>query len=104
MESLKDIVYYENLPGDEIRWMIKPTNVADFFKKSDSILRIPPYQRPYSWGESQMRTMFDDLQKNINKESIPWFLGPIFTTKKEGYNRYIEILDGQQRITSITII
>jgi uncharacterized protein with ParB-like and HNH nuclease domain len=104
MEKLKDIVYFENLPNNEIRWMIRPTSVADFFKKTDSILRIPPYQRPYSWEKMQMDAMFEDLLKNISKESMPWFLGPIFTTQKEGFKRYIEILDGQQRITSLSIV
>lgn len=102
--ELKDIIYFEDIGNEEIRWEISPKSISNFFKKSDCILRIPPYQRPYSWGKEQMLTLFKDIERHLEKDGTPCFLGPLFTTRIHGHHKYVDILDGQQRITSITII
>ncbi|UWD34534.1 DUF262 domain-containing protein [Mesomycoplasma molare] len=68
---------------------------------------IPEYQRPYSWTEEQVETLFNDiwdfyLSKNdLNKEEN-YFLGSIVSfINSEKQN---EIIDGQQRITSLLLL
>ncbi|NEK15030.1 DUF262 domain-containing protein [Rhizobium leguminosarum] len=71
------------------------------------IFRIPPYQRPYSWTEEQAAELLDDLkwaagdEKPIEKP--PYFLGSIVVIKDPDYPD-ADIVDGQQRITTLTIL
>ena len=77
-------------------------------KKADFL--IPDYQRPYAWTEDQCQTLWDDIflfafpdsdfeAFNDNEE---YFLGSIVTYKNE--NRKSEVIDGQQRLTTIMLI
>ena len=80
---------------------------------SDEFLfTIPSVQRPYSWTTEEAGELLEDLleyieQQNITEGNIaqindPYFLGSIVLVKK-GDNIY-EVLDGQQRLTTITIL
>lgn len=68
---------------------------------------IPDYQRPYSWTSDQINTLFKDIweftcnEGGTDKEGT-YFLGSIvFYENKNGEQ---EIIDGQQRITSIFLL
>ncbi len=76
------------------------------FLKGDKIKVIPKYQRPYSWGEDEINTLFEDIENIIENKKNNWFIGPLFTTQKRNESNIdeIEILDGQQRITSIIML
>lgn len=66
----------------------------------DSIFKIPRYQRPYAWGEDQINEFWNDL----NEDGESFFLGSfIFNHESLHEEKYIEIVDGQQRILTITI-
>lgn len=62
--------------------------------------KVPIYQRPFAWREKQIEELLSDIKESINEEE--YFLGTIVLTKKEEENR-LEIVDGQQRIATITI-
>lgn len=75
---------------------------------------IPEYQRPYSWTEDEIITLFDDLrefagkmvdksesQNGVNSEE-QYFLGTIVSFINE--QKQQEIIDGQQRITSLLLL
>jgi uncharacterized protein with ParB-like and HNH nuclease domain len=69
---------------------------------------IPPYQRPYSWTTEHSGELYDDLlnfmqDSKTNKEDDPYFLGSIVLIKREGDPR-AEVIDGQQRLTTLTIL
>lgn len=79
-------------------------------KKSDFL--IPDYQRPYAWGENQCQTLWDDIvsfafpddnSDNFNAEVDEYFLGCIVTFENE-QNRKKEVIDGQQRLTTIMLL
>ena len=59
---------------------------------------LPAYQRGYRWGKSEIKQMLDDLYENGNK---PYCLQPIAVKKVN--DRY-ELIDGQQRLTTIFLI
>ncbi len=65
-------------------------------------LKVPIYQRPYSWTEKQIGEFLNDLRDTINDGDDEYFLGTIVLTKIESDSK-LEIVDGQQRITTITI-
>ncbi len=65
---------------------------------------IPPYQRPYAWTRDQAGELFDDLYDFFEKEAEDsYFLGSIVLIKEEG-KPLAEVIDGQQRLTTLTIL
>ena len=75
----------------------------------DFDFRIPLYQRPYSWQREHAEELLDDLLgfvgtdgKPIN-ELTPYFLGSIVVVK-EDHKSEADIIDGQQRLTNLTIL
>ncbi|MGE6630652.1 DUF262 domain-containing protein [Bacillus sp. NPDC077027] len=64
---------------------------------------IPEYQRPYAWSDEQIQTLFDDLvDYTKNGSESTYFLGTIVSYENE--NNEQEIIDGQQRITSLFLL
>jgi uncharacterized protein with ParB-like and HNH nuclease domain len=64
---------------------------------------IPEYQRPYAWSDEQIQTLFDDLvEYTENDNESTYFLGTIVSYENE--NNEQEIIDGQQRITSLFLL
>lgn len=62
--------------------------------------RVPRYQRPYAWGIEQATEFWEDLISN----SEPYFIGSfVFCTEKEKEEGFVEIIDGQQRLLTITM-
>ena len=66
---------------------------------------VPNYQRQYSWGEEQWGALWADL--NSIEDDATHFLGSIVLIERSGglndLNK-LEIVDGQQRITTISVI
>jgi uncharacterized protein with ParB-like and HNH nuclease domain len=71
---------------------------------SDFEYVIPPYQRPYAWNTEQAVELFDDLSDFYqNEKEESYFLGSIVLIKDENIP-YSEVIDGQQRLTTLTIL
>ncbi|MCM3701910.1 DUF262 domain-containing protein [Paenibacillus macerans] len=74
----------------------------------DYVFTIPKYQRPYSWNTEQAGLLYDDLLLTVQQSSgsvdvlNPYFLGSIVLIK--GDNPEAEVVDGQQRLTTLTIL
>ena len=69
---------------------------------------IPEYQRPYAWTTEQTGELLDDLLHAMGhvdnvRDASPYFLGSIVIIKK-GLQPQAQIVDGQQRITTLTIL
>ena len=67
---------------------------------------IPEYQRPYSWSDDEIITLFDDLWDFSIDRTKPngaksYFLGSIVSYSQDGVR---QIIDGQQRITSLFLL
>ena len=70
---------------------------------SSTIFNIPKYQRAYAWEKEQLDAFVEDLEnQDTNKDH---FFGTILLQKQEpeGEFNIIDIVDGQQRITTIII-
>ena len=68
---------------------------------------IPEYQRPYDWTYEEIETLFEDLWEFAStsggsEKDGTYFLGCIVSYKNE--NKEDEIIDGQQRITSLFLL
>ena len=91
---------------------IEPINAAQQtlarIFSDDYAFTIPPYQRPYAWEETQARELFTDIETALDealstREPITYFLGSIVLIKKPGAPN-AQIVDGQQRLTTLTIL
>ncbi|KOV81154.1 DUF262 domain-containing protein [Nocardia sp. NRRL S-836] len=71
---------------------------------SDYDFRIPDYQRPYAWEVEQARQLLDDLVEALGRDDDePYFLGSTVLVKSNGAADS-EVIDGQQRLTTLTIL
>lgn len=71
---------------------------------SDFEYHIPGYQRPYAWTEDETGDLFNDLYGFFQTENTEnFFLGSIVLIKDE-QDRYADVIDGQQRLTTLSIL
>jgi len=67
---------------------------------SSNKFRIPRYQRPYAWTEDQISDFWNDLLEDGSSYFMGSFILNYESLESEGY---IDVIDGQQRILTITI-
>lgn len=84
-------------------------SVSEFLKQgTDRPFVIPEYQRPYAWGKDQINTLFEDIRDftftdgGSKRKNASYFLGCIVSFENEDAEQ--EIIDGQQRITSLFLL
>lgn len=74
-----------------------------FFDGSDKRFIIPLYQRNYDWKEDNCEQLFQDLMKLHNSDRRSHFFGSIVSSIQSGTeDRFI--IDGQQRITTVSLL
>jgi len=81
-----------------------PLTISQLLSSNNEQFLVPAYQRRYAWADRQLGELFDDI--NLLKENDTHLLSTIvFLTDNHtaGINS-LEIVDGQQRLTSITIL
>lgn len=93
------------MTGTKIQAAERP--IGDIFS-DEYRFTIPRYQRPYAWTTEQAGEMLDDLfaasaSKSAMDEADPYFLGSVVLVKEEGQPRS-EVVDGQQRLTTLTVL
>ncbi|WP_213931736.1 DUF262 domain-containing protein [Rhodococcus sp. B50] len=70
----------------------------------DYDFHIPEYQRPYAWQVEQAGQLLEDLVEAMDRGGDePYFLGSIVLVKSPNAAR-AEVIDGQQRLTTLTIL
>lgn len=83
----------------------KTFKIFDFFDKSEFM--IPEIQRNYTWTEKdQVRKLLQDIIKfsNVDHSHVPnYFLGTCIMYEGSEYGGAMQIMDGQQRVTSIMV-
>jgi hypothetical protein len=65
-------------------------------------LAMPPYQRSYSWDQDQAMDLLHDLQE-ATEARLPHFIGAVVFVRGHE-DGLLEIVDGQQRLTTLTIL
>jgi len=66
------------------------------------IYEIPKYQRPYSWTEDNVGELISDIADAFENNLVEYFIGSIITI--ETGKKVYDIVDGQQRLTTLTLI
>lgn len=73
--------------------------IKDLLFIDDRILTVPKYQRPYTWSKDEIDDFWDDLVVSTSS-----FIGTfILNSENFGDEKILEIIDGQQRLLTITI-
>lgn len=68
------------------------------------LFEVPFYQRPYAWEEEQTSELLDDLLDAMaTDKDAPYFLGSVVLVKEDDKPRS-QIVDGQQRLTTLTML
>jgi hypothetical protein len=65
-------------------------------------LKVPRYQRPYTWTEREVRRLIQDLRAAWQRPASFYFIGQIVLVRND-YDEY-EISDGQQRLATLSMI
>lgn len=70
---------------------------------SDFDFSVPDYQRPYRWGTEQALQLLEDLEESFDRDpNEPYFLGSLVLVQQD--ERSFDVIDGQQRLTTLTIL
>ena len=66
---------------------------------------VPIYQRLYVWGEDQVLTLLNDLVNAYERGEDLFFLGGTLLVEQEsGRGRHFDLIDGQQRFTTLWML
>ena len=70
---------------------------------SKNVFIIPPYQRAYTWSRDEWSDLYDDL---IDSDSSmrDHFIGTFMFIRSEGDQIVHQVVDGQQRLTTISLL
>ena len=63
--------------------------------------RVPLYQRSYAWEREQVQQLIDDIANSCYNKENHYYIGTLVCHQNEDY---IEIIDGQQRMTTLHLI
>ena len=78
-----------------------------FLEGHDKSFVIPVYQRNYDWSKANCRQLWNDLLDVIQKKRRSHFFGSIvylYNDENEDNGQELMIIDGQQRITTISLL
>jgi len=73
------------------------------------LFRVPQYQRTYSWHKKQRQDLFEDIRRAAEKERSH-FMATVVGLRREKRtimtkeHQVVEIVDGQQRITTLILL
>lgn len=85
------------------------TKLERFLSENKTQFIIPVYQRNYDWSIVQCKRLLDDiLEAGNNEKQTAHFIGSIVYSHDNTYTtstiRELTIIDGQQRLTTVTLI
>jgi hypothetical protein len=80
---------------------IKPLDQTVKNLLEGAFYRIPRFQRPYSWDEENVAEFWSDA---ITSEDQSYFIGSFVLYSRSGASDIYHVVDGQQRLTTITLL
>ena len=90
---------------------IQPQHITLAHLFQDRLFRIPPYQRSYSWHRKQRQDLLADIQQAFDRgaDRSHFMATVVGLRRKEEIigttaHQFIDIVDGQQRITTLILL
>ncbi|MFV0499835.1 MAG: DUF262 domain-containing protein [Bacilli bacterium] len=87
----------KNSDKNEYMVVANSKTLGEFLLNIGKLIKIPPNQRPYSWGKDQVKDFLEDLENTRRNKNNSHFFNVIAYTRE---NEEIQIQEGQQRITT----
>lgn len=82
---------------------LKEISIKDLFLDKEFNFKIPVYQRNYAWKKDEIKTLINDIRDVFSDHGHPiYYIGTLVTSRKD--DDCFEIIDGQQRLTTIRLI
>ena len=104
----------------DVLFQVGLKSVESLFTQAGCGYYIPPYQRPYTWGNEQVDRLAEDLSSGLRgwleSEDTVTFLGSIILLKDDLFDQVepaikehlprevMVVIDGQQRLSTIAIL
>lgn len=85
---------------------IKKTSLINWLKNENIQFTIPYYQRSYTWKETQVETLINDIEQRV-EDRYQHYFGVIAVKReliKDSEKVSYKIIDGQQRLTTSIIL
>lgn len=79
---------------------LKRIPVSEVFLNTNYL--VPIYQRNYAWNETQIVQLIEDIESSIDTTSKNYFLGNLIVNQTD--NNTYEVIDGQQRLTTLYLL
>lgn len=83
------------------------TEVLSLEKVSNAAMSflIPSYQRPYVWRDEDVIRLFGDIREAYAAGEQQYFIGTVLSAvRNESESRVYELIDGQQRTTTLMLL
>ena len=78
--------------------------LLDLMGMPNTRFSIPKFQRSYSWGASQCDELWRDLFRAARAHRSHFMGSLIYLEELEGESHTLSVVDGQQRLTTVTLI
>lgn len=78
-------------------------SVAQLFEE-EAIYTVPIYQRNYAWRAEQIEQLISDVHDALADGDDGYFLGNLIVTRRPGREADYEVIDGQQRLTTLYLL
>ena len=82
--------------------------VSSKFQLIESVLelniRIPNYQRPYVWTQKNVDQLLNDINNARINGKLQYLIGSIILHQSTKNDTFFDIVDGQQRLTTLCLI
>ncbi len=77
-------------------------SIKEIFDASNKYI-IPLYQRNYAWGKEQIETLIQDISEAYKKDkNSKYYIGGLVVLRR--HNGDYEVVDGQQRLTTLSLL
>ena len=81
----------------------RTSNFSDLIGNG-KIYRVPPFQRDYSWKEENWEDLWQDIQTLYENPDSSHYMGAIVLQGSQRSDTDFTIIDGQQRLVTISIL
>lgn len=81
---------------------LKELSIAEIYNGENATYEVPIYQRNYAWEKDEISALIQDVYDAYFAKKPTYFIGTLVSFHK-GDHVY-EVIDGQQRLTSINLV
>ena len=65
---------------------------------------VPDYQREYVWTDKEVNQLLEDINEQLDSSKSDYFIGTVLVSSSNDDNDHFDVVDGQQRLTTVFLI